>query len=418
MSTSLCPTILRLLVIVANAEQQEEEKGIIDNVQDLLQAFTNPEPFDATQAPWSQPDAGPILLQRATELWRAALASGTLASYKSGVAKYRAYVLELHITNPFPPSEQVLIGFVAFCSFNQPRTNKPLAPSTVSKYLTAVHALCLDMGLRSLVESSILLRKVLRGYKKKYGVPRKLKIPITPELLLLLAKYFDMSYHDQAMCFWAACVAVYLLLRKSEFLQVKDNQEVPLTRLRWMQVDEDRGLVVIVKSKVDVFKQGATLQLFRLGGDTCPYQAVSKALEAGPDKSPSAPLFQRSDGSPLTQAFFNSVVKQALQALEVELGTTFRAQGYDEVNFSTRRGGATAMSASGARDSLIQVAGRWASNAFRLYLDTSRELLKAADVSSGRQALIAKVKGMRHMQYDPDSQATNSVDPEQLNSSQ
>ena len=81
--------------------------------------------------------------------------------------------------------------------------------------------------------------------------------------------------------------------------------------------------------------------------------------------TPIQPLFTLQDGSGYTGRMFNNDVKTVLTGkIDNSLGPL--------TSHSFRAGMATMMAEAGCSDDQIQLAGRWSSDAFKLYVKTAR----------------------------------------------
>ena len=120
-------------------------------------------------------------------------------------------------------------------------------------------------------------------------------------------------------------------------------------------------------SKTDPFRKGVTISLGRTEKPLCPVVALLAYLAARGGRE--GPLFQHSDGRPLTKAAFVDQVRK-----------TLALAGVDERNYaghSFRIGAATTAAAAGVDDSMIQTLGRWKSSAYLVYIRVPRESLAA-----------------------------------------
>ena len=150
--------------------------------------------------------------------------------------------------------------------------------------------------------------------------------------------------------FWFGCLCGFLgLLRASEFcagrLRKSDttinNDSISLT-LRYSKTSLSSTQVSMV------FQQD----------ELCPGKALANLLRLQSTRNPQDPLV------PLSYNCFNETLKR--HCALVGLGKDFSTH-------SLRRGGATAIMATGAPEHILQAHGRWASDAWRLYVELDLE---------------------------------------------
>ena len=158
--------------------------------------------------------------------------------------------------------------------------------------------------------------------------------------------------------------AFFGLLRASEYLVTNTHQYVGEHTLLTSDISFALGKsfvsIFIKKSKTDPFRQGFTLRLWATNNNLCPVVALSnfhkRCVHFGP-------LFRFTNGSFLTRAIFSDIIQQGIP--DVNLNT-----------HSFRIGGASTAHAAGIPDSTIQTLGRWASDAYQLYLRIPSQTLQ------------------------------------------
>ena len=122
------------------------------------------------------------------------------------------------------------------------------------------------------------------------------------------------------------------------------------------------ALVRIKKSKTDPFRKGVTLRICAIPHAFCPVQALRRYL-ARRGTQP-GPLFIYQNGSFITRARVRDLLVKCLPDIP-------------NVNtHSFRRGGASALSDAGVEGHVIQILGRWKSDAYTKYIQMSEDFLK------------------------------------------
>lgn len=267
--------------------------------------------------------------------------------------------------NNFEEIAQVISLFLAFLAL------KGLAFGTIDNYLHGVQAFFMDDSLGAVnVRSFYLVRQVLSGIKQQIGHLPKPKFAILVEFLL--AMKLQMSGHITDKRDWCLFLfAFWGLLRKSELLE-----------LCWDNISAlDGGIsIFIASSKTDKDKKGMRTTLAKRGDSLCPVRAFIDYASLVPVQMRSPHAFfalstkkKNFSHSRLASSSFVGRVKHWIQMI-----------GLDPVNYSGhsfRRGGATAMARAGISPEIIQIQGRWRSDAYKLYLQVGVEsLLKASSI--------------------------------------
>lgn len=115
---------------------------------------------------------------------------------------------------------------------------------------------------------SFLVWNILEGAKRRLSVPKVKKDPITPEILdFFFDKWYcvDNLYNQRTVC---ACLLGYSgFLRVSELLAFKRSH---------FHLYDTHMLLVIQKSKTDIYRDGAHVVIARTGTRLCPVSNVEK----------------------------------------------------------------------------------------------------------------------------------------------
>ena len=288
-----------------------------------------------------------------------AVSTTTNASYSSGWNTWVHYCTAYGIQSPLQPDEDTLIGFVAWCTSGG-RKSKPLAFSTIKSYLHSIKYVHRRALLPDPVTGARALEMAVKGAKRflaKERPKKTAKLPVTVSLLEGIRQYFNFDVHDDRVR-WAVLVCgVFGLLRLGELLP-KDKSNV-LTEANVVRVSDDHVQLVLPASKTDPFRQGVTINYFRTGGVVCPVEALTRLLKHRPERlSRSGPLFTMSDGSVLKRDVFTTMLQSHIDRLENVWRIGLNSEQFS--GHSLRRGGVS--------DALIQVLGRWQSDAYKRYI--------------------------------------------------
>ena len=212
------------------------------------------------------------------------------------------------------------------------------------------------------------VRLTLRGLNKILAKPVKRAQPLTPDILLDLLTFLDLSKHRD-LVFWATLlVGFFAMLRKSNLMPDSKEGFDPIRQLTRGHVSFEGQVAFIhvtwaknLQCQEEVMK----IPVFRIpGSPLCPVTVLKALLnKVGKDHHP---LFGKGKNVAFTyvqfQRRFQSLLKKA---------------GYDEKAFSShsmRRGSVCFAHRAGVPPRLIQVHGGWRSNAYKDYLDYPLEV--------------------------------------------
>lgn len=253
--------------------------------------------------------------------------------------------------------------FIAFLAL------RGLAFGTIQGYLFAVRAYYMDVTLGAVNPlTHYQVTQVLTGVKQQFGNRPKPKFAILPEYLLAIVGKMGNSPAD--IRDWALfLLAFWGLLRKSELLAILLGNIVKIAGglKLWIgdsKTDKNRvGMWVVVAERQDVL---------------CPVRATTRLLESLPAnlQIPNTHLALATvrrtwTSKPLAGKSFANRIKFWIQAIGLDPK--------DYSGHSLRRGGATTMARAGIPADVIQIQGRWRSDAYKLYLQMGiASMLKAS----------------------------------------
>jgi hypothetical protein len=308
------------------------------------------------------------------------LADGSRRSYNTGARSYLKFCSNFGVPEPMPAHEGDLCLFVVFLA-------RSCKHSTIRNYLFGVRSWHVELGFPDPIADKLMLRKMERGVKRIQGeADKKPKFPITLALLELLAQRLNWKWHDQVMLFAAWCVACGALLRVSEFTSFSSNAAPLLLNRDFSPTKEDGGymykLLHLGASKADPFRRGVDIVVGHSHSVANALNAFARydSMRSPEARRPDAPLFSFVNGSPLSKDACLASLRLAIVGLNMDT-SRFSA-------FSFRRGGAQSLRDAGVPDHLIQVIGRWASDAYKLYLTTAPRHIAAL---ASRASLFTKL---------------------------
>ena len=216
------------------------------------------------------------------------------------------------ITIPFPVSEAILCYYATYLA------GQNLSPQTIKTYLAGIRPTQILLGLPEPREFSSLLRLRLvqsgiqRSYSQKSPICNKIRLPITPAILLKIRKHWtpQAKVPDIIMLWAAATVSFFGFFRAEEITTTRVTSFNPATDLAWGDVTIDNGSspqilqVYLKRSKTDQARKGAHIYIGKTGGELCPVLATLTYMASRGPKP--GPFFKFKDGKPLTKAKFSS----------------------------------------------------------------------------------------------------------------
>ena len=302
-----------------------------------------------------------------------ALAPATQRSYVCGQRRYLQFCNAAGCS-PYPVSENGLCRFVAHLADGN------LKHQTIKLYLSANRFGQIVAGHGDpFISSMPILEYLLRGIKynqaKQCPESRRIKMPVTPKILLQMRAVLAKSAREpDNIMLWAACAMCFFGFLRSGEISTPSSSKYDSTvhlMVEDVQVDSrEHPSVVRVQikaSKTDPFRKGVLLYLGRTDNLLCPVAAITAYLASR--GSEPGPFFRFEKGGYLTRESF---VKR-VRAVMLEAG--LEAQRYSGHSF--RVGAATTAAARGVEDSLIKTLGRWNSSAYLLYIRVPQERLAA-----------------------------------------
>lgn len=250
-------------------------------------------------------------------------------------------------------------------------TARDLEFGTIDGYLHAVQAFFMDQTFGAVNPlHHYLVRQTLAGIKQQIGHRPKPKFAILPEFLLAIHAKLSNSPTD--IRDWALIlVSFWGLLQKSEVIALVWN---------YIRSMPGGARIFIADGKKDLNHAGMWTTLAVRSDALCPVQALTNLANSLPPE-----LRQPSSFIALsTRQRKWSATQLAASTFVGRIKFWISAIGLDPSNYSghsLQRGGATAMAAAGVPPDIIQIQGRWRSDAYKLYQQLGpRTLLQASSI--------------------------------------
>ncbi len=224
---------------------------------------------------------------------------------------------------------------------------------------------------------------VIRGVRRQYSTPTRVRLPITPLILRAIRQVLSENPTDfDSVAVWAACcLGFFGFLRSGEFTIPTRSTFDSRVHLTPQDVALDSHShpttmrVHIKASKTDQYRQGVLLYLAATGNDLCPVAAVAAYLARRPPVG--GPLFLTAAGTPLTKPKLIALIRDTLQRAGIQ------AAAYSGHSF--RIGAATTAAARGIPETLIKTLGRWSSDAYQTYIQIPPDQLAPITRALGQQ---------------------------------
>jgi hypothetical protein len=289
------------------------------------------------------------------------LAPTTLKTYRAGFNQYLQFCRGLRLA-PFPVREQVLENFCVSMA-------QRVGYLTLKVYCCAIQAFSRLRGFPECIKDMVRLPYVLRGIRRLQGATHT-RLPRSPVTLLQLHQMLSHlatlpDHFTQYMLSAAVLLAFFGLLRVSEYTSPASSAfdgAVQLTPSDVVIFWQRRLMLVRLKvSKTDPFGAGVVVRVAATGNRLCPLMAMLRYLAVRGVGL--GPLFFFPDGSFLTRAHVMELLRSCFPLRR------------DVTTHSFRRGGASALASWGVPPHVIQILGRWRSDAYRRYIHVADDYI-------------------------------------------
>ena len=299
------------------------------------------------------------------------LASSTRATYATGVRHYMVFCAQSHLRT-LPLVEEVVEDFCVSLS-------RRVGYKTLKVYLCGLQYASVMQGFSTGIKGMRRLYYVLRGIRKVQGNShtRPPRTPVSLNMLTNILSYLHSNYisFDAHMLSAAILLAFFGMLRISEYTSPYTQRFDRDTNLQLADVTvrlQSQIITVRIKSsKTDPFRVGAHIRVGATGNHLCPFTALIRYLNLR-GGSP-GPLFVFSDCSFLVRRHVATILRLTSPANQ-------------NVNtHSLRQGGASSLAARGIPKYIIQILGRWSSDAYKAYLHFQDSFITTANINMALQ---------------------------------
>lgn len=272
-----------------------------------------------------------------------------------GIRRFESFRTKYTERLCWPPTIEQLTLFIAFLSL------QGLSYKTASLYLCAVGFQCKVKNVKDTTKHYIV-SKMIEGIKR--SKPNKsVRLPITVSILNAIINVLPAvcsSTYESQLFKTAFCLAFFGFFRIGEITVSKQEYFNKVLAIQDIVLDENKGTLKINLrfSKTDQLGNGTIILLEKSGTNICPIQNMSLFLSIRPKIE--GPLFCHINGKSLTRYQFATILKKSLAC------TNLNYQHYKTHSF--RIGAASTAAKLGHSVETIKLAGRWSSNAYKVYV--------------------------------------------------
>ena len=308
-----------------------------------------------TRAAWSRER---LIHERAIALGNV-IDRSTLSNYNSALNSYLNFV-KLHDLPVEPTPDTLSFYTVYMCHHVNPRS--------VNTYLSGITQQ-LETHFPAVKEArnSTIVRRTLQGCMRMRGSATSHKRALTVDDLQLVVNHYSHSpTHDDLLFLAMILTGFFGLLRLGE-LTFPDDTTLQnwkkVTRRHTMHICSDRYEFLLQGHKADRFFEGNKIIIPALRFHHKPLLHFQRYIASRDTIHPVAsPLWLTEAGTVPTRSFFINRLRLFFKN--------------DVAGHSMRAGGATSLAEHGVSPSIIQASGRWASDAFLVYIRKNPTLLQ------------------------------------------
>lgn len=304
----------------------------------------------------------------ATLLW-AGLGVETRKGYRSATKSYE-FFCGMHGEQAWPAKLHLLAPWVVNRAYGSTIAHQgQIKPDTIVAYLSALRSVRVDCQLDTSVFEDPHLNILIQGARNVFPSQKRFRLPITLDVLTQITPASTASQSiDDLNVDTALRVGFAGMLRMGEFTHTRERAAnaaafatANLSRSD-VQFARDHATIRLKRSKADKHYQGVSIVLAATDLPNCPVRALRNLWTGDPQPS-NAPLFRLdSGGFPRQQVL--AVIHRRLHLAGIH------TSGYS--GHSLRKGAAQHAKNNGLPDEYVQKLGRWTSNAYRLYCETTQ----------------------------------------------
>ena len=291
-----------------------------------------------------------LLRERAIALGQA-VDNSTWKNYGSALNSYLNFI-KLH-NFPLDPTPDTLSLFTVYMCHH-------IKPGSVATYLSGIcHQLEPYFPDVRTARNSALVHRTLQGCKHLCATPTTRKRALTLGDLETVVNALALSTDYNDILFLAQLLTGFFALFRLGEMTYPDNPQLrnprKVTKRASVCLSDNSFQFFLPGHKADRFFEGNTIIVRKNGRIFDPHKHFLAYLALRDSKFPfSSPLWLTSSGAVPTRSFFITRLRRFFDS--------------DTAGQSLRAGGATSLAENGVPPSIIQAIGRWASDAFKIYI--------------------------------------------------
>ena len=306
-----------------------------------------------------------------------AYAKGTLKNLACQWRAFRRFSIKFHIWD-WPVKEHTICLFAQFLAYSF------YSSASVKNYLVGIKTIHVLFKATPPDLSNIEVKLTLMGLNKTLLNPVRQAQPITPDIMLDVVAYLDLSKQFDLVFWGVLVVGFFTFFRKSNLVPDTVDGFNPVKQpARNSLTFQNSACMISTKwTKTIQYRQRAVeTALFPIpGSPLCPVTTIRALLKQ--KGKPTHPLFALRGGIPFTYPQYQKKLK-----------ATLKKAGYNPKAFSShsvRRGSVLWAYRSGVPELLIAVQGDWSSDCYKRYLSFPVEVRAIVNLKM-RKAISERV---------------------------
>ena len=303
-------------------------------------------------------------------LWYS-LSPDTRMNYASAIKSYEYFCSTRINTLPYSATNRALEEWTVSRLIGSTDTLlSRVKADTMLAYLSAVKSHHIDRGHGTQAFDNPRLERLIKGARRSFPQVKAQRLPITKPILTAITSESPDTI-EKLNIDTAFKLAFAGFLRMGEYTYTatqakrKAFQAKQLTRSD-VAFFHSHAVLRLKDSKTDVNHTGAEIVIAKTGEPTCAYHALQE-LYRRDQKPASAPLFSLNSGA-FPRQFLINILQRRLTAAGIQSSKSFTGHSF-------HKGAAQHAADNGMLEEHIKKLGRWTSEAFRLYFQTSAESL-------------------------------------------
>lgn len=294
-------------------------------------------------------------MQKALDRQHQAYRPGTLRNRKVAIKSFIGFSVDSHFKFKTPSPEQV-------CAYIELLILRKMNPRSIRTHISGIKSYFINAGFDCAPFTSIVVANALRAVDISVKYDTKLKIPLSPDQVLLIMSYID-KLPNGAMISFAISLMFTAFIRQSNLLpaSLKSFDIERQILCKHVTYSNNKLSIELQWSKTNQkFGESKTITAHAMpNSGICPVVRYLKT-QSPQSRSKSFSIIRFKDNNPMTVGYVNRAWKQAINALKIDLPNL--------TLHKLRLSGASWAASKGASNLSICQQGTWSSDAFRAYV--------------------------------------------------